>query len=334
MYVDFHVIQTVPPSCINRDDTGRPKTAVYGGAKRARVSSQSWKHAMRGAFGRIFSNSRLGFRTKHAVDLIAEKLDMDSEEAIKKATEALSNAGLKITGNLTGALFFISSKQVDKLVELIKSGEKDKKLYKQALKEFPSVDLALFGRMVAEDDDLNVDAACQVAHSISTHAVQTEYDYFTAVDDCAPSDGAGHLGTSEFDSMTLYRYATVNVSDLEKLVGEDSSSVVAGFATAFISSMPTGKQNSYANRTLPDMVYVAIREDQPVNFSGAFEKPVSSKEGFVEGSEKAFFEYAKHIYDSYCGTPKYSFIVGYDGDALGAEKKTFQELIAKLEEVC
>ena len=83
--------------------------------------------------------------------------------------------------------------------------------YKKALKENPSVDMALFGRMVASDPSLNYDAAAQVAHSISTHAVQNEFDYFTAVDDCAPEDsaGAGHLGTVEYNSSTLYRYATV-----------------------------------------------------------------------------------------------------------------------------
>ena len=95
-------------------------------------------------------------------------------------------------------------------------GCKDKNRYKEALKEAPSADMALFGRMVADDPSLNYDAAAQVAHSISTHAVQNEFDYFTAVDDCAPEDnaGAGHLGTVEYNSATLYRYATVNVLEL------------------------------------------------------------------------------------------------------------------------
>ena len=93
--------------------------------------------------------------------------------------------------------------------------------------------------MVADDPCLNFDATAQVAHAISTHAVENEYDYFTAVDDCAPEDnaGAGHLGTVEFNSSTLYRYATVNVEDLRK---------------------------TFANWTRPDAVYVTVRKDQPI----------------------------------------------------------------------
>ena len=98
-------------------------------------------------------------------------------------------------------LFFISKKQTDALADLALAGETDKKAYKAAIKELPSVDMVLFGRMVASDPSLSYDAAAQVAHSISTHAAQTEFDYFTAVDDRAPEDnaGAGHLGTVEFN---------------------------------------------------------------------------------------------------------------------------------------
>ncbi|MBQ6666089.1 MAG: type I-E CRISPR-associated protein Cas7/Cse4/CasC, partial [Synergistaceae bacterium] len=134
LYVDFHVIQTVPPSCVNRDDTARPKTAMYGGVTRARVSSQSWKHAIRGDFKEIFTDEKLGIRTKYAAQLIADKLiekGIDSAAAIKKASEAISNAGVKVNSkdNTTGALFFISALQAQNLAELLLSGEKDKKKY-------------------------------------------------------------------------------------------------------------------------------------------------------------------------------------------------------------
>ena len=340
IFVDFHVIQTVPPSCVNRDDTGRPNTAMYGGATRARVSSQSWKHAIRELFKNIFAEDKLGFRTKHIVDLIADKLianGMDAEKASKKAAEAIKNTKIKINDKdgTTGALFFISALQVEKLAELVLNEEKNKDEYKKAIQDLPSVDMALFGRMVADDVDLNVDATCQVAHSISTHAVQPEYDYFTAIDDCSKADnaGAGHLGTLEFNSSTLYRYATVNVMDLSGLIGKnDIPAAIAGFAEAFIRSMPTGKQNSYANRTLPDLIYITIREDQPVNFSGAFEKPIKGNDGFVKQSEKALFDYAEKIYKDYCGSPKYSFVVGYD-EILGAEKKDINGLLESLSEI-
>lgn len=339
LYVDFHVIQTVPPSCVNRDDTARPKTATYGGVTRARVSSQAWKHAIREYFKKLFTNEQLGIRTKYAVQVIADQLvekGVDSETAVKKAAEAIANAGVKVDAkkNTTGALFFISALQSQKLAELVWNNEKDKKVYKKALQELPSVDMALFGRMVADDVELNVDASCQVAHSISTHAVEPEYDYFTAVDDYSQLDnaGAGHLGTLEFNSATLYRYATVNVMDLFGLIGNDVAEALKGFARAFICSMPTGKQNSYANRTLPDLIYVTVREDQPVNLSGAFEKPVSGHDGFVEKSEEALFEHARKIYDDYCGKPKYSFVIGHE-KILEAEKKNIEELLTSLSEI-
>lgn len=340
LYVDFHIIQTVPPSCVNRDDTGRPKTAFYGGANRARVSSQAWKHAMRSLFTEIFSEEQLGYRTKYAVSLIESILKQNGfsdEDAEKKAAVAMQNAGVKINekkDNTTGALFFISSKQAQQLAELVIAGEKNAKPYKEALKANPSVDIALFGRMVADDTYLNIDAAAQVAHSISTHAIQNEYDYFTAVDDCKLDDsaGAGHLGTMEFNSATLYRYATVNVGELLETLGGDAVQALCGFAEAMIRSMPTGKQNSYANKTLPNLVYVTVRSDQPVNLCGAFEKPVSGTDGFAEKSVKALFEHAEKVYEDYCGAPVSSYVIGHDA-VLGAEKTNLNGLLEALGQI-
>ena len=216
--------------------------------------------------------------------------------------------------------FFISEAQAKAVAELAASGCKDKKAYQQAIKEKPSFDIALFGRMVADDPNLNYDAAAQVAHAISTHAVHTEYDYFTAVDDMKSEDqsGAGHLGTVEFNSSTLYRYATVNVSELAKWTGADTAKVVCGFAEAFIRSMPTGKQNTFANRTLPDMVYVAVRCDQPVNLAGAFECPVKcGNDGYVEKSCNALLSYADKMYSSFADKPELA--LGCGGIAALAE---------------
>lgn len=310
LYIDIHVLQTVPPSCVNRDDTGSPKTAQYGGVTRARVSSQSWKHAMREMFRADYEESWSGDRTKAIVQKVAAKISEVNQlaDAEKLATDALVNAGLKIKSAEKGtdALFFMSDAQAKGLAELVLSGEKDKKLFKEKLSSDPSVDMALFGRMVADDPSLNYDAAAQVAHSISTHAIHNEYDYFTAVDDCSPEDnaGAGHLGTNEFNAATLYRYATVNAVELQKTLGKDVSEVVKGFAESFIFSMPTGKQNSYANRTLPDMVYITVRCDQPVNMAGAFEKPVPAcANGYMEKSEECFIKYAQETYKMFVSEP-------------------------------
>ncbi len=342
LYVDIHVLQTVPPSCVNRDDTGSPKTAIYGGVTRARVSSQAWKHAMRRAFHEqaLFDPAEIGVRTKKIQDMIAEEITrLDPEkDAEKLAKKAVEYTGIKSDDKGAKAMFFMSHAQAEALAKLAVDECKDKKEYTAALKAAPSVDMALFGRMVATDNktlNLNYDAAAQVAHSISTHAVQNEYDYFTAVDDLAADEdnaGAGHLGTMEYNSATLYRYATVNAEELVKILGrEKAAETVKGFAEAFICSMPTGKQNSFANRTLPDAVYVAIREDQPINLCGAFEKPVrKSADGYVEVSKRALENYARQMYETFAEAPVKSFVVGSDFNELGTAVK-LKTLFSELE---
>ncbi|MDO4174467.1 MAG: type I-E CRISPR-associated protein Cas7/Cse4/CasC [Eubacteriales bacterium] len=342
LYLDFHIIQTVPPSCVNRDDTGSPKTARYGGVTRARVSSQSWKRAIRMMFADIFQDEVLAQRTKKIVPYVSSYIKMldssiDDTKAEKLAMEALKNAGLKIKSAEKGtdALFFLSSAQAEALAKLSVGGETDKKKYSEALKEHPSIDMAFFGRMVASDPSLNYDATAQVAHSISTHEIQNEYDYFTAVDDCMPEDnaGAGHVGTIEFNSSTLYRYATLNVHELRKHLQQETPAAIRGFAEAFIRSMPTGKQNTFANRTFPDMIYVTIRTDQPVNLVGAFEQPVRSTEGYVKPSIKALVSYANDIYAKFGATPEQAFAVGNGLEALVAETITLPELLDSLENI-
>lgn len=321
LYVDIHVLQNVPPSCINRDDTGSPKTAKYGGVVRARVSSQSWKHEMRKMFGESFSAEKIGIRTKKIPQMIAEEIkkrdkSIDDETALKLAVKVLENGGIKTDkDNKTSVLMFFSMAQAQALADLAVNECKDKKEYQRALNAGPSVDMALFGRMVAADVTLNFDAAAQVAHAISTHAVHNEYDYFTAVDDLIREDesGAGHLGTVEFNSSTLYRYATVNVNELQKSLVEleFTADAVQAFIEIFIKSMPTGKQNTFANRTVPDFVYITIRTDQPINLCGAFEKPVSGKDrGYLEASERALIEYSTKIYTNFACAPERSWTFG------------------------
>lgn len=345
IYVDIHVLQTVPPSCVNRDDTGSPKTAVYGGTTRARVSSQAWKHVMRGDFRKMFATEELGVRSLKVVSLVADEIaardsTISEKTRNKKAAEALKAAGISIKSTKdddiekADALFFMSNKQAKEIAKLVCDGEEDKNAYKKALKDNPSIDIALFGRMAASDPTLNYDAAAQVAHAISTHTIQNEYDYFTAVDDLQDDDnaGAGHLGTVEFNSSTLYRYANVNVSELAKTLDgvSDAADVVRKYVETFVLSMPTGKENTFANRTFPDAVYVTVRNDQPVNLCGAFERPVrASEEGYAAESENRLVEYAKKVYDNFAAKPEVSFCVG---DKLSeiAEKKSFPELLDTL----
>jgi CRISPR system Cascade subunit CasC len=343
--IDVHVIQTVPPSNINRDDTGSPKSAVYGGARRARVSSQAWKRATRDAFDHLLDRTELGVRTKQVVELLVERISKRApelaERGVELATLVLKAAGvtLKAPRNKEALeesefLLFLSDHQIEGLAELAveaaAAGDKpqvDKAAAKARADREHSVDVALFGRMVANLPDLNVEAAAQVAHAISVHAVANEYDYFTAVDDHKAADesedaGAGMIGTVEFNSSTLYRYANVDVNRLHATLGDTAatSRAVEAFVRAFVTSMPTGKQNTFANRTLPDAVLVVVRETQPINLVGAYEEAIreGEKGGRVGGAVARLARHATELHAAYDETPvaAWALGVGERGDLL------------------
>ncbi|NNG35426.1 type I-E CRISPR-associated protein Cas7/Cse4/CasC [Nakamurella aerolata] len=335
-FVDVHVLQSVPPSCINRDDTGSPKTAVYGGVRRARVSSQAWKRATRKDFENTLNIAELGVRTLRVVELVTDKLKnsrVESDDALALAQAVVEATGLKLSKNskpgkpVTNYLVLVSQQQASTLADLaasalqdaggdvktaVESIGKNKKGAKAALDGTNSIDLALFGRMVADDTDLNVDAACQVAHAISVHASETEFDYFTAVDDLKggqsdddePADaGAGMIGTVEFTSSTLYRYATINVDELVESLGDRDMAdrAISAFIRSFTRSMPTGKANTFANHTLPDAIVVTIRDDHPLSLVGGFESPVLAKGsgGFMAPAAEAMRAQAEALDKAY-----------------------------------
>ena len=357
--IDFHILQTVPPSNLNRDDTGSPKSAVYGGVRRSRVSSQAWKRATRTAFETELDRSELGVRTRRIVELLANEISSQkpdlSDKSVELATETFKTVGIvtkaakKGEPGEAGYLVFLSRNQLRALAEAAiaaaDSGDVAKALKESNVKELAdrehSVDIALFGRMVADDANLNVDAAAQVAHAISVHAVEAEFDYFTAVDDVvadADETGAGMIGTVEFNSATLYRYATVDADRLYDNLGDATATrrAVEAFARAFVRSMPTGKQNTFANRTLPEAVVVFVRDRQPINLVGAFEQPVQETEriGRVKRACEALCDEAKEIERAFGETPVASWVtrVGSDTaslDDLGANV-AFDELVSSL----
>ncbi|HLR96552.1 MAG TPA: type I-E CRISPR-associated protein Cas7/Cse4/CasC [Jiangellaceae bacterium] len=348
-YIDVHILHSVPPSCVNRDDTGTPKTARYGGVRRARVSSQAWKRATRTYFAEEVNEQDLGVRTKRVVEMVASHIeaalqDVEASTATALAEAVVKAAGLKLEKarradrQETEFLVLVSWQQAATLARLAldaleeAGGEvkeavtalgKHKRAAKQALGQGNSIDLALFGRMVANDTDLNVDAACQVAHAISVHAADPEYDYFTAVDDLkdreeeqeeAADAGAGMIGTVEFTSATLYRYASINLTDLALNLGDGAMTrrAVEAFVSAFARSMPTGKVNTFANHTLPEAIVVSVREDQPLSYVGAFETPVMPGEhgGYITGAAEALHDWARSMTESYGVAPIHSWTVG------------------------
>lgn len=299
-FIDIHALQTLPPSNINRDDTGSPKQATFGGVPRQRVSSQAWKSAVRNDLQTRLRPEEMGVRTKRVVQKVADRvLEADSswERAAAEAAakELLKTGGIKAEtpkkkkgeeGSAVaevGYLLFLSNRQLTRVAEAIISGEKlAKKDVQKILDQEHSVDIALFGRMVADDAAYNVDASVQVAHALGVSEAEPEFDFYTAVDDvvkAAEETGAGMMGTVEMTSSTLYRYATVNLDGLAKNLadGEAAQKAAVEFVESFITSMPTGKQNTFANRTLPEAVVVSIRKDRPVSLVNAFETPVSQE---------------------------------------------------------
>lgn len=351
LIVDIHALQTIPPSLINRDDTGAPKSAVFGGTPRQRVSSQSWKRAIRKFFEDNFDPEQIGDRSKRLPEKIARKLEdagLEQAEAISRTEQLFKAAKIKTSVQKlskkdiengveanpypeTGYLLFLSQHQIDRAVSelLERDGENLKKNEAQEILDTGhSVDMSMFGRMVADDAAYNVDASVQVAHALGIHASAPEFDFFTAVDDLAEEGeetGAGMLGTVQMMSSTLYRYATVNVDSLAENLDsrENAFQATEQFIDAFIKSMPTGKINTFANQTLPELVYITVRDSRPISLVNAFESPVEATESASRrevGAQK-LAEEAHNIESIYGFTPRAAFVLG-----IGELTKPFQNL--------
>ncbi|TNM38289.1 type I-E CRISPR-associated protein Cas7/Cse4/CasC [Nocardioides albidus] len=355
-FIDIHVLQTVPSSNINRDDTGRPKTGIFGGFTRARVSSQAWKRATRKDFARYLPDAERGVRTRRIIADLTEQIraiddSIAQDEAIELAKSVMGAAGIKFKAarkkkgeeegdpfDLSEYLLFVSNQQIENLARLAvdsRGGSIDKAAAKAAIDTDHGIEVALFGRMVADDASINVDAAVQVAHALSTHAVEPEYDYYTAVDDrnTDADPAAGMIGVIEFNSSTLYRYATINLDQLHENLGdlELETRAAEAFIRSFVVSMPTGKQNTFANGTLPEAVVVQLRDGRPVNLVGAFEDPVRPDDNGAISTQSALrlAKRAAEIDACYSMEPSASFVLagndavrevlGSTGEVLGLE---------------
>lgn len=340
LVLDIHALQSLPPSNINRDDTGAPKSAVFGGVPRQRVSSQSWKRAIRRDFEQTLGADRVGYRTKRVADLVAAKIqelsqadgnEWERERADAAAKGLFAAAGIKLSppklrdgeeprGEETGYLLFLSPRQIENAARFLIDTDGAKPSKKDAsahLDSSHSIDIAMFGRMVADSPTFNVDAAVQVAHAIGIHESEPEFDYYTAVDDILEDNeetGAGMIGTTQMMSSTLYRFATVDLASLAENLGDADAAVEAtvAFLNAFITSLPTGKQNSFAHNTVPELVYVAVRDNRSLSLVNAFEEPVRAGEASgrrAEGAQRLAAE-ATQLQTEYGFVPTASFVIG------------------------
>jgi len=328
--VELHMLQNFAPSCLNRDDTNSPKECQFGGYRRARISSQCIKRAIREDFKKSLDlpPEFLARRSKLFVDKLTDKLIQGGkrqEEARVVAIRALNSIGLGVDekDNTTQYLLFLGEKELNNMAEMVlanwaglksidakeKAGKQKSDLGKKlkgTLDGGKAVDLALFGRMLADLPDKNIDAACQVAHAISTNKVNVEFDFYTAVDDIKPKEeaGAGMMGTIEFNSACYYRYANIDLEQLKKNLGNDEAlayKAIEAFLRASVNAIPSGKQTSMASPTPPDFILAVVRDSGAWSLANAFAKPVSpgSNGNLVEHSITALVDYWNRLVKVY-----------------------------------
>jgi len=337
--IEFHILQSFPVSCLNRDDVGSPKTAVVGGVTRARVSSQCWKRQVRLAMQDF--DIHLGFRTKHITKLIidachqklkADNLEITDElaenikqlgEYVSKVLDDKSSADKKMDEYKASTLIFLSNSDTTRIAEAMSpfdfsltkldekletlsqtlkaaKKEKDKDLIlsiqeeKKALDKIKSItalfndfnpfhdglDIALFGRMVANAAMMNVEAACSFSHAISTHKSNSEVEFFTALDDCQQQDetGSAHMGSLEFNSATYYRYISLDLGQLyQTLDAQDLPKAIEAFTKALFIAVPSARQTTQSAASPWEYAKVLVRKGQRLQIP--FEKPVRAEQG-------------------------------------------------------
>lgn len=315
-HLELHILQSVPVACLNRDDLGSPKTAVFGGVQRARVSSQCWKRAIRELAQKLAPQRFTGIRTRLIIEPLRDALmglGQDEAAALENAHK-LADALAKLDAkNITKGkeqvktLFFTTPKELQAIATAYAQDPNVKKAVKALSKGvcMDAADLALFGRMVASSPDLTLEGAAMFSHALSTHKVDNEIDFFSALDDLQPKEetGAGMTGTLEFNAATYYRFAALNLdmladtNHLGSLTLEDRQEIVEAFVEATLKALPAAKQNSMNASTLPVHVLCVLREKgHPVQLVNAFEQPVYSPhgKGFVQTSiERMEAEYAR-----------------------------------------
>jgi len=310
-HLELHILQSVPVSCLNRDDLNSPKTAIFGGVQRARVSSQCWKRAIR-EMAKEESELFKGNRTKLIIEplIAALKHEKLNDEDAKNGAKAIAEEICKLDSDKeetikVKTLFFTSPDEINRIAKAYK----EKGDAKKALKVISvagindAADISIFGRMVANDASLNIEGATMFSHPISTHKADNEIDFFTAVDDLqlGEESGAGMMGTIEFNSATYYRFAALNLgmladgSHLKGLSLDERKEVVRTFIKSTLMAIPGARKNSMNGNTLPGYVLCVVRDKgHPIQLANAFEKPVQGKDGIFDKSvERLKEEYKK-----------------------------------------
>ena len=338
--IEFHILQSFPVTCLNRDDVGAPKTAVVGGVTRARVSSQCWKRSVRMALHDV-GGVELGVRTKLIGKLVEDackELGADGEKAkscglsvqhvfsneeTKKKIDKILNAKTEPEldfsdseeeiiqlsesdkDSKSATLLFMGKSEIRKIAESFQKADFDfQRVYKDLKKneyqriskenlpkiigksefaltnELDGLDIALFGRMVAQAPTMDVEAASSFSHAISTHKVTNQIEFFTALDDFSDAQGSAHMGSLEFNAATYYRYVSLDLGQLYETLGSSDEffpQAIEAFVKALYVAVPSARQTTQAGYCLWDYAKVLVRKGQGVQLS--FETPVKPKDG-------------------------------------------------------
>jgi len=297
-FVQLHLLTAYPPSNLNRDDSGRPKTAIMGGVQRLRISSQSLKRAWRTSdvFADVLGD-RTGKRTQrigHEVEkeLLAQGIDAEKARDAARQVAAVFGKAKPVdddNSTFTEQLVFIAPEERARALALaeqlargdiakIKSGD-------VLVKADSAADIAMFGRMLADDPAYNREAAVQVAHAITTHRAVVEDDYYVAVDDlkdAATREDAGtsFIGVSEFGAGVFYLYLCIDTALLKANLAGDAllaQDAAEALIRAAATVAPSGKQASYASRARASFLLAEAGDTQPRSLAAAFLAPVPDR---------------------------------------------------------
>ena len=315
--IEFHILQSFPVTCLNRDDVGAPKTAVVGGVTRARVSSQCWKRQIRMAmpnfgFGLATRTTQIttvlsqacqaaGADENQTINCSKELTNIflkkeDKNKKSKKAKDPDQENPEESVEKKENTLLFISQSEAKAFAEYVKTlGFDHRKIDKKSeelrrlikLSSTPkhdAIDVALFGRMVATLTYMNVEAAASFSHALSTHQVSNEVEFFTALDDLKKEPGSAHMGILEFNSATYYRYVCLDLGQLEENLGTaDLKSAIAAFTKALFVAVPNARQTTQSGASPWEFARVLVRQGQRLQVP--FEKPVKARgEGYLKPS--------------------------------------------------
>ena len=330
MLIEIHMLKNYPPVNLNRDDSGAPKSCYFGGVQRGRISSQCLKRSWRTSdlFRQLGST---GLRTRRMPEEVAcvlreQGMSDDFIEHAEKMLTGIANKDGKenAKGSFTEQIVLYSTDDIARVAKAIQDAatmDGDIKTFKtRKAKDFIKLindaqtrpitaDIALFGRMVTSEAFRDVEAAMQVAHAISTHAVNRESDYFTAVDDLLNDGevGAGMMGDVDFNSCCYYEYAALDLDQLSENLKStpDCDELIRRLVPALLKTMamtnPSGKQNTFAGQVFPVFLMLECKKDKiPLSYVNAYEEAVSpGVKGVVQQSIRKLMNHINEMDDAY-----------------------------------